>query len=102
VADAGAAALREYPRYLAAMKERRARLEESVARDQELMARVRPFQEAWEHRMAALPEGRPPGEGLVRLRWLVEEFRVSLWAQRLGTREPVSETRLRAAVEKAR
>ncbi|MBO9520782.1 MAG: ATP-dependent RNA helicase HrpA [Nocardioidaceae bacterium] len=101
VADAGAEALREYPRYLAALKERRARVDELPARDQQLMLQVRPFQDAWEHRMAALPEGRPPGEGLVNLRWLVEEFRVSLWAQRLGTKQPVSETRLRQAVERA-
>jgi ATP-dependent helicase HrpA len=45
--------------------------------------------------MAALPEGRPPGAGLVQLRRLIEEFRVSLWAQQLGTAVPVSDTRLR-------
>jgi ATP-dependent helicase HrpA len=101
VAEAGAEALREYPRYLAALRERRRRLDAAPAKDAELMYRVQPFQEAWEHRIAALPEGRPPGEGLIRLRWLIEEFRVSLWAQQLGTREPVSENRLRQAVEKA-
>ncbi|MGO4257903.1 ATP-dependent RNA helicase HrpA [Marmoricola sp. RAF53] len=100
VADAGAAALREYPRYLAALAERRRRLDESPARDLELMYRVAPFQDAWQHRVDALPEGRPPGAELERLRWLVEEFRVSLWAQHLGTREPVSEKRLRAVLEK--
>ncbi len=101
VAEAGAEALREYPRYLAALGERRRRLDEAAARDRELMAQVQPFQDAWQNRMAALPEGRPPGEGLVRLRWMIEEYRVSLWAQRLGTRQSVSENRLRAAVDQA-
>jgi ATP-dependent helicase HrpA len=45
--------------------------------------------------MAALPADRPPGEELERLRWLIEEYRVSLWAQHLGTAVPVSDTRLR-------
>ena len=98
VATAGAAALGEYPRYLAALIERRRRLEESPARDLELMARVQEFQQGWQQRMAALPEGRPPGEELERLRWLIEEYRVSLWAQHLGTAVPVSDTRLRRLI----
>jgi ATP-dependent helicase HrpA len=95
VADAGAVALRNYPRYLAGLVERRQRLDESPGRDLELMARVGEFQQGWDHRMAALPDGRPPSEGLDRLRWLIEEYRVSLWAQHLGTAVPVSDTRLR-------
>lgn len=99
VADAGAVALRSYPRYLAALAERRRRLDEGPGRDLELMGRVSEFQQAWEHRRAALPEGRPPGERLEQLRWLVEEYRVSLWAQHLGTAVPVSDTRLRKLVQ---
>jgi ATP-dependent helicase HrpA len=95
VADAGATALRSYPRYLAALGERRRRLDEGPGRDLELMARVQEFQQGWDQRIAALPEGRPPGEGLERLRWMIEEYRVSLWAQHLGTAVPVSDTRLR-------
>jgi ATP-dependent helicase HrpA len=98
VADAGAAALRNYPRYLAALAERRRRLDEAPGRDLELMGRVGEFQQAWDQRMAALPDGRPPRPGLEQLRWLVEEYRVSLWAQHLGTAVPVSDTRLRKLV----
>jgi ATP-dependent helicase HrpA len=98
VAEAGAAALRSYPRYLAALLERRRRLDESPSRDLELMGRVSEFQQAWEQRMAALPPGRPPGAKLEQLRWLVEEYRVSLWAQHLGTAVPVSDARLRKLV----
>jgi ATP-dependent helicase HrpA len=95
VAEAGAEALRQYPRYLAGLVERRQRLDESPRRDLELMARVEEFQQGWEHRIAALPAGRPPDAGLEQLRWLIEEYRVSLWAQHLGTAVPVSDTRLR-------
>jgi ATP-dependent helicase HrpA len=95
VAEAGAEVLRQYPRYLAALRERRRRLDEAPGRDLELMGRVAEFQSGWDQRTAALSAGRPPGAGLTRLRWLIEEYRVSLWAQHLGTAVPVSDTRLR-------
>ena len=101
VSEAGEEQLRQYPRYLAALNLRHRRLTESPAKDLEQMSRVAEFQAGWEQRVAALPKGRPPGAGLVRLRWLIEEYRVSLWAQQLGTREPVSDTRLRAAMNDA-
>jgi ATP-dependent helicase HrpA len=47
----------------------------------------------------ALAEDRPPGAGLRRLRWLLEEYRVSLWAPSLGTAEKVSDVRIRRALE---
>ena len=56
-----------------------------LRRDRELMDRVEELQQAWQHRVDALPTGRPPGAGLRRVRWMLEEYRVSLWAQQLGT-----------------
>ena len=94
VAEAGSAALREYPRYLKAMAARVERLADQ-ARDRELMDRVDVLQQAWQHRMDALAEGRPPGADLRRVRWMLEEYRVSLWAQHLGTAQPVSDARIR-------
>ena len=79
------------------MQERLDRLAD-LGRDRELMARVQPLQEAWQHRVDALPEGRPLPADLRRVRWLLEELRVSLWAQHLGTAVPVSETRIRKAL----
>ena len=98
VGDAGAAALREYPRYLRAMRARVERLREH-ARDRELMDRVDVLQQAWQHRVDALPEGRPMGADLRRVRWMLEEYRVSLWAQQLGTAQPVSDARIRKALD---
>ena len=69
-----------------------------TARDRELMDRVDELQRAWQHRMDALPEGRPPGVQLRRVRWMLEEYRVSLWAQQLGTAQPVSDSRIRKAL----
>ncbi|MCW2760975.1 MAG: hrpB 1 [Marmoricola sp.] len=97
IADAGSAALQEYPRYLRAMAARVERLGD-LARDRELMGRVDVLQQAWQHRVDALPEGRPMGAGLRRVRWMLEEYRVSLWAQHLGTAQPVSDARIRKAL----
>ncbi|HEY6932087.1 MAG TPA: ATP-dependent RNA helicase HrpA [Marmoricola sp.] len=100
IGEAGAAALRDYPRYLAALRQRRERLDAEPRRDAELMARVAPLQQAWQHRLDALPPGRPPGEDLERVRWMLEEYRVSLWAQQLGTAMPVSDARIRKLLDR--
>ena len=63
------------------------------------MDQVVALQESYLHRVEALPEGRPPDAALVRVRWMLEEFRVSLWAQHLGTPYPVSEGRIRKALD---
>ena len=62
------------------------------------MDQVADVQEAYLHRVEALPEGRPPGERLRQVRWMLEEYRVSLWAQQLGTPTPVSDQRIRRAL----
>ena len=97
IAEAGSSALREYPRYLKAMAARVERLPDQ-ARDRELMDRIEVLQQAWQHRVDALPEGRPLGADLRRVRWMLEEYRVSLWAQHLGTAQPVSDARIRKAL----
>ena len=68
------------------------------ARDRELMDRIEVLQQAWQHRVDALAEGRPLGADLRRVRWMLEEYRVSLWAQHLGTAQPVSDARIRKAL----
>jgi ATP-dependent helicase HrpA len=98
VGEAGVTQLRRYPTYLAGLEHRRQRLDENISRDRQAMDRIAELQEAWLHQMAALPEGRPPGEQLRRVRWMLEEYRLSLWAQHLGTAYPVSDQRIRKAL----
>jgi len=61
------------------------------------MDRVEELQQQWQHRVEALPEGRPMGATLRSVRWMLEDYRVSLWAQQLGTAQPVSDARIRKA-----
>lgn len=102
VGEAGAAQLRRYPVYLAAIRRRREQLGEgglAVARDRDRLDRVQPLQEAYLHRIEALPAARPPGSALRQVRWQLEEFRVSLWAPQLGTAGKVSDVRIRKLLE---
>lgn len=103
VGEAGAARLRRYRTWLAAMRERRTALETggpaALAKDRQRMDVLQPLQEAYLARLAALPDGRPAGSGLRALRWMLEEYRVSLWAQQLGTDGPVSDVRIRKALD---
>ncbi|MBF0109567.1 MAG: ATP-dependent RNA helicase HrpA [Magnetococcales bacterium] len=85
--------LREYPRYLKAMHKRLERRMLSPTKDAEKAAAVRPFQESL--RLALSRGGRLDDDPeLMRFRWMVEEFRVSQFAQELGTALPVSPKRL--------
>lgn len=95
VGEAGPVQLRRYPTYLRALQQRREKLDSQLARDRQLTDQVADLQEAYLHQLAALPEGRPPGERLRQVRWMLEEYRVSLWAQQLGTPTPVSDQRIR-------
>ncbi|MCW5548156.1 MAG: DUF3418 domain-containing protein, partial [Opitutaceae bacterium] len=74
--------LAHLPRYLKAMRLRADRWRQNPAKDAERARQLAPY----------LPAAARPDAG--RLRWLVEEFRVSLFAQELGTAEPVSPVKL--------
>ncbi len=83
--------LAELPRYLKAMALRAQRLQIDPRRDQARMIEV----QAFDAMLAALDARGADAVALQRLRWLIEEYRVQLFAQELKTREPVSEKRLR-------
>jgi ATP-dependent helicase HrpA len=59
------------------------------------MRRVNDVEDAYGRLAAARP--RPE---VAEIRWLIEELRVSLFAQTLGTARPVSEKRLLREIER--
>ncbi|MFT4082325.1 MAG: ATP-dependent RNA helicase HrpA [Nocardioides sp.] len=104
VRDAGTAQLRRYPLYLEAIVARREKLATSIPADRAQQDRVAELESAYLHQLAALAEGCPPTERLREVRWMLEEYRVQLWAQSLAGRyrpraQPVSDTRIRKALE---
>ncbi|MGB7452919.1 MAG: ATP-dependent RNA helicase HrpA, partial [Lysobacterales bacterium] len=89
--------LEHYPRYLEAMSIRLASVEGDPRRDAIRMAEVEPY---WHQYLDLLEQGREYDEAVDEYRWLLEEFRVSLFAQQLGTRAKVSIKRLQDAWKK--
>jgi ATP-dependent helicase HrpA len=89
--------LEHYPRYMQAIEERLVQLDQNPLRDGERMAMVSPW---WNRYRAALDAGCVYDEMMDDFRWMLEEYRVSLFAQRLGTAQRVSEKRLAGAWKK--
>ena len=86
------ARLAQLPRYLRAMRLRGERLRQDPAKDQQRLLQVLPY---WREYLRQRAAG---SAGLDELRWLIEEWRVSLFAQELKTAEPVSTKRLARAL----
>jgi ATP-dependent helicase HrpA len=86
------AQLQHLPRYLKAVTLRLDKLRADPARDALKLAELRPLEQRYTRRLADLK-----GVGDTRLaeyRWLLEELRVSFFAQELRTPQPVSVKRL--------
>jgi ATP-dependent helicase HrpA len=89
------AQLAHLPRYLKAMKLRADRARKNPAKDAERAAQLASFVSAVDRLRAS----NAPRAAVERLRWLIEEFRVSLFAQELGTAEPVSAVKLEREID---
>jgi ATP-dependent helicase HrpA len=89
----------QLPRYLKAIGRRASRMHTNLERDHALAARIRPFEAQFQKLgEAGVPLAAAPA--LRQLRWMLEEFRLSLHAQELRTLVPVSEKRLQEQVER--
>jgi ATP-dependent helicase HrpA len=86
--------LKHYPRYLEAMRIRLVGVDKDPHRDAIRMQQIEPF---WHQYLQLLEQGRDYDEAVDKYRWLMEEFRVSLFAQQLGTCAKVSVQRLHKA-----
>ncbi len=98
LADLEAERLAHYPRYLKGISLRLEALEQDPRKDDQRMKEVRPWWQAYLDHLAAGGWYTPE---LDAYRWLIEEFRVQIFAQRLGTAEKVSPRRLAEAARLA-
>ena len=71
------------------------------AADLDKMRAIHELEAAYDAKLAAWPKGRPLPASLREVRWMLEELRVSQFAQGLGTRGPVSSKRIRRVLEEA-
>ncbi len=99
VADTGTARLAHLPRYLKGIARRLERLPADPVRDGARTTTIRQLSREYAQLRDALPPARRDDPDVVEVRWLLEELRVSLFAQMLGTAVPVSEKRIIKAMD---
>jgi ATP-dependent helicase HrpA len=99
VASTGARHLGDLARYLTAIARRLERLPQGLAADADRMGRVHAVEREYRDLLAALSPGRAAAEDVRDIARMIQELRVSLWAQQLGTARPVSEQRIYRAID---
>gem|GEM_PF-2427620 len=98
VQKSGYARLPDLLRYLQAIDKRMDKLAQDVNRDRAAMLRVEQVQQAYQQLLAKLPKSKPISDEVAEIRYMIEELRVSLFAQQLGTKYQVSEKRVLAII----
>jgi ATP-dependent helicase HrpA len=83
-------------RYLKAMLVRAERASVHPTKDQERAKLIQPFTDAFARWQTPGTQDR---EEVEQFKWLLEEYKVSIFAQELGTAQPVSSKRLQALME---
>ncbi|MDT3250239.1 ATP-dependent RNA helicase HrpA [Serratia sp. root2] len=86
-------------RYLQAIERRLEKLAIDPHRDRAQMLRVDQVQQAWQQWLNKLPPKRREDDEVKEVRWMIEELRVSLFAQQLGTPYPISDKRILQTIE---
>jgi ATP-dependent helicase HrpA len=94
--------LPQLTRYLRGIERRLDKLPENPARDAANMAVAQRVEQAYRQAVADLPAARRDDPDGTEIRSMLEELRVSLFAQTLGTLAPVSENRILAALDRLR
>ena len=100
VQKSGYARLPDLLRYLQAIDKRMDKLVQDMNRDRAAMLRVEQVQQAYQQLLAKLPKSKPISDEVAEIRYMIEELRVSLFAQQLGTKYQVSEKRVLLEISK--
>ena len=90
--------LQDLPRYLKALKLRIERSQINPKKESDRAALITPFQD----KLEALDHGdaSPTQKGLIKeLNWMLEECRISIFAQEIGTRSPISAKRIEKKIK---
>lgn len=98
VSRTGTERLAQFPRYLRGALERVRALADNPGRDRQRMTEFERAAAVFADAGGVIPPADDAPLALVRTRWLLEEYRVSLFAQSLGTAEPVSLQRIQKSL----
>ncbi len=99
VAETGHTYLPRLPRYLQGMLARLEKAPTEIWRDAGRLEIVRTVEAERVRLIESLPACERAADDVVALRWMIQELRISLFAQSLGTAHPVSEKRIYKAMD---
>jgi ATP-dependent helicase HrpA len=100
VADAGRRRLPDVVRYLRAMAYRLEKLPANAVRDALWTDQIAAVTAEYEQLRRQVPATGAPDDPVARVRWMVEDLRVALFAQGIGVPRPVSEQRIYKAIDR--
>ncbi|RUO60198.1 ATP-dependent RNA helicase HrpA [Pseudidiomarina insulisalsae] len=98
VSASGAARLPDIERYLRAIERRLEKLPVDPNRDRLHTLTLEKLERQYQEVLGKWPKSQPYTDDLIEIRWMLEELRVSFFAQQLGTRYPISEKRVQQAL----
>jgi ATP-dependent helicase HrpA len=85
----------QFPRYFQALRQRLTRLGSGGLKTElALQSELGPWRDRWKMFQSGATAAQRVDPVVLHTRWLLEEFRVQLFAQKLGTAVPVSAARL--------
>lgn len=99
VCQSGWKRLPDILRYLQAIERRMEKLPVDPNRDRVQMLKVESVQKSYQQLVNKLPPHKPVAAEITDIRWMIEELRVSYFAQQLGTPYPISDKRILQAIE---
>lgn len=94
VTQTGYQRLNDLHRYLTAIERRLDKLVIDSNADRAKMLRIEQVQEAYKQLLNKLPKSKAIPDEVLEIRYMIEELRVSLFAQQLGTKYPISDKRI--------
>ena len=99
VCQSGWKRLPDILRYLQAIERRMEKLPVDPNRDRVQMLKVESVQKSYQQLVNKLPPHKLIAAEIMDIRWMIEELRVSYFAQQLGTPYPISDKRILQAIE---
>ena len=98
VTETGWQRLPDLLRYLRAIERRLEKLAIDPNRDRVHMLKVQSVESDYKALLAKIPKSQPIPPEVANIRWMIEELRVSFFAQQLGTPYPISDKRVQSAI----
>lgn len=102
VAKSGYHRLNDIHRYLLAIEKRIEKLLQNASKDRQAMNTVEEVKNLYENWLKSLTENQRLQAQVVNIRWMIEELRVNLFAQQLGTPYPISAKRIKQQIDQVK